>query len=580
MANSDAPVNSPLARLVKLIQLERKEIGYIYFYAILSGIISLSLPLGIQAIINLLFGGSISTSLVILIIVVVMGVIFNGLLQIMQMRVNERIQQRIFTRFSMQFAYQLPRLKLDAIDDYYLPELVNRFFDTASLQKGISKLLLEFPAALLQVFFGMALLSLYNPFFILLAIFLVVIMYLIFRLTGPIGLSTSLEESDYKYAVGYWLEEIARTLKTIKFMGMLEYPLRRTDELVSGYLDARERHFQVLVTQYRWFIVFKVTITASLLTLGSVLFVQQEINLGQFIAAEIVILSIMSSVEKLIIALESIYDTLTSIEKIGRVLDKPMEPTGGINIDQVSKQWGIGIKMKNVSFRYPDGNKYVLKNLTLEIKPEEKVCIFGSEGSGKTTLLRLFSGAYPEYEGVLTFNDIPLGNYDLFHLRTHIGVNLSTFDLFSGTLKENLTLGDPTIPLDLILKTCEEFGLLPFIQSYPKGLEMPIESTGKKLSRNIVSKMLLVRSLLTVPRLLLLEDCWQNLELDEQNKIIDRLTDKSKNYTMVAVTNDPKFAARCDKILLLNEGELMAYGPYEEVSAMECYKKIFGNLSL
>lgn len=580
MTNNDVPVSSPLTRLWSLIQLERKEIGYIYFYAILSGIISLSLPLGIQAIINLLFGGSISTSLVILIIVVVIGVIFNGLLQIMQMRVNERIQQRIFTRFSMQFAFQLPRLRLDAIDDYYLPELVNRFFDTASLQKGISKLLLEFPSAILQMFFGMVLLSFYNPFFILLAIFLVGLMYLIFRITGPKGLATSLEESDYKYAVGYWLEEIARTLKTIKFMGMLEYPVRRTDNLVSGYLDAREKHFQVLVTQYRWFIFFKVSITASLLILGSVLFVEQEINLGQFIASEIVILSIMSSVEKVIVSLESIYDTLTSVEKIGKVLDKPMERTGGINIDDVSSQWGIGIKMHNVSFRYPDGTKDVLKNLTLEIKPAEKICIFGSEGSGKTTLLRLFSGAYPNYKGTLTFNEVPLGNFDLIHLRTHIGVNLSTLDLFSGSLKDNLTLGDTTIPLDLILKTSEEFGLLQFIQSQPEGLDLHIDSTGKKLSRNIVSKMLLVRSLLTVPRLLLLEDCWQSLELDEQNKIIERLTSKDKNYTMIAVTNDPKFASRCDKILLLNEGEMIAYGRYEEVSQLDSYKKIFGNLSL
>ncbi|MCS6819010.1 MAG: ABC transporter ATP-binding protein/permease [Chitinophagales bacterium] len=580
MASTEAVPTAPLKRLFSLIDLENQQIRYIYFYAILSGIISLSLPLGIQAIINLLFGGSISTSLVILIIVVVLGVIFNGALQIMQMRVNERIQQRIFTRYSMQFAYQLPRMKLEAIDDYYLPELVNRFFDTASLQKGISKLLLEFPAALLQMIFGMLLLSLYNPFFILLAVFLVGLMYLIFRLTGPRGLSTSLEESDYKYAVGYWLEEVARTLKTIKFMGMLDYPMRRTDDLVSGYLDAREKHFQVLVTQYRWFIFFKVSITASLLILGSFLFIQQEINLGQFIAAEIVILSIMSSVEKIIISLESIYDTLTSIEKIGKVLDKPMERTGGVNIDEVSKEWGIAIKMENFSFRYPDGSKDVLKNINLEIKSGEKVCIFGSEGSGKTTLLRIFSGAYTNYKGVLTFNDIPLGNYDLNHLRTHIGVNFSTFDLFSGTLKDNLTLGDDSIPLDLIIKTSKEFGLLDFIQNHPDGLNQNIDSTGKKLSRNIVSKILLVRALLTIPRLLLLEDCWQSLELDEQEKIVERLTSKEKNYTMVAVTNDPAFAARCDKIMLLDKGELIAFGTFEEVSKMDIYKKLFKHFSL
>ncbi len=580
MAENDVPVSTPIQRLLRLINLERKEIGYIYFYAVVSGLIALSLPLGIQAIINLLFGGTISTSLVVLVIVVVLGVTLNGLLQIMQMRINERIQQRIFTRYAMQFAYQLPRLRLDKVDDYYLPELVNRFFDTASLQKGISKLLLEFPAALLQILFGMILLSFYNPFFIFLAFFLVGLVVLIFRITGPKGLYTSLEESNYKYEVGYWLEEIARTLKTIKFMGMVEYPVRRTDGLVAGYLNARDKHFDVLVTQYRWFIFFKVSITASLLILGSVLFVQQEINLGQFIASEIIILLILSSVEKLIISLESVYDTLTSIEKIGKVLDKPMERTGGIDIADTASTWGVSMKAMNMSFRYPDGGRNVLDNLSFEIQPGEKVCIFGSEGSGKTTLLRLFSGAYPEYKGGLSYNGVPLADFDLRLLRQDIGVYLASVDLFSGTLKDNLTLGDDSITIESIIKTSEEFGLLPFIQSQRSGLSTHIDSTGKKLSRNLVGKMLLVRALLTNPRLLLLEDCWQSLELMEQEVIINRLTSKDKPYTMIAVTNDPVFASKCDKIMLLEEGKMIAFGSFNEVRKLPEYKKIFKQLSL
>jgi ABC-type bacteriocin/lantibiotic exporter with double-glycine peptidase domain len=480
----------------------------------------------------------------------------------------------------MQFAYQLPRLKLDAVDDYYLPELVNRFFDTASLQKGISKLLLELPAAFLQILVGMVLLSFYNPLFILLAVFLVALIFLIFKLTGPKGLETSLEESNYKYEVGFWLEEIARTLKTIKFMGMVEYPVRRTDELVSGYLEAREKHFDVLVIQYRWFIFFKVAVTAALLILGSVLFVEQEINLGQFIASEIIILSILSSVEKLIISLESVYDTLTSIEKIGKVLDKPIERTGGINIDEISEQWGVNIKARNMSFRYADGKRDVLQNLNFEIEAGDKVCIFGNEGSGKTTLLRLFSGAYPEYSGSLSYNELPLGDYDLRILRKHIGVNLSTVDLFSGTLKDNLTLGDDSIPINLIIKTSEEFGLLAYIQSLRQGLNTHIDSTGKKLSRNVISKVLLVRALLTEPRLLLLEDCWHSLEIAEQEVIINRLTQADKPYTMIAVSNNPHFASRCSKIMLLENGKLTAFGTFQEVSRTEEYKKIFKQLSL
>ena len=152
---------NPLLRFWKLISLEKNEVLIIYFYAFMSGIIYLSLPLGIQSIINFLFGGMISTSLIVLTVLVVVGVLLNGWLQILQMTINERIQRIIFTRFSLQFAYKIPRLDLKEIDDYYLPELVNRFFDTASLQKGISKVLLELPTASIQLFFGLLLLCFY-----------------------------------------------------------------------------------------------------------------------------------------------------------------------------------------------------------------------------------------------------------------------------------------------------------------------------------------------------------------------------------------------------------------------------------
>jgi ATP-binding cassette subfamily B protein len=220
----DVNIHKPLQRFWELMALEKKELASIYFFAVLSGLVYLSLPLGVQSIINQLFGGLVSTSLIVLIVIVVLGVALSGWLTILQMQANERIQRRIFTRFSLQFAYKIPRLDLMSVDDYYLPELVNRFFDTASLQKGLSKVLLEFPSASVQILFGLILLSLYHPIFIAFGAVLVGLMYLILKLTYPRGIRTSMEESNFKYEVGYWLEEVARTIKTLKFMGMNDFP--------------------------------------------------------------------------------------------------------------------------------------------------------------------------------------------------------------------------------------------------------------------------------------------------------------------------------------------------------------------
>jgi ABC-type bacteriocin/lantibiotic exporter with double-glycine peptidase domain len=571
---------TPITRFLELITLERKEIFSIYFYAALSGMIYLTLPLGVQSIINLLFGGSISTSVIVLIFIVVAGVGLSGLLQIMQMRVNERIQRRIFTRYALEFAHKIPRLDLAAIDDYYLPELVNRFFDTASLQKGLSKVLLDFPTASIQILFGLVLLSLYSPVFIVLGVFLISLIILIQRLTYPRGMRTSIEESNYKYEVGYWLEEVARTLKTIKFMGKRDFPLEKTDALVVGYLDAREKHFKVLKIQYWAFVIFKVIITAALLSIGCFLVVEQEINIGQFIASEIVIITLLNSVEKIISSLDVVYDMLTSLEKVSKILDKPEEFNGGINLFELAVGKGIHMKAENLSYRFDTDHDYALKNISFEINSGEKVCIFGTEGSGKSSLLKLFTGAYHGYEGNLLFNNYPLSSLNLEILRNEIGVYLESADIFSGSLIDNLTLGDKKITNQYILHVAEETGLLPFIHALPGGLDGHINSLGKKLPRNTINKIIITRALLTEPRLLLLEDCWSGLEKGEQEKMINYLTSDKHVCTIVCVTNDPEFASKCDKIILLDNGQVAAMGTFAQVSETTIYKSMFKQFSL
>ena len=135
---------TPLKRYFRLLQLDRKDIAQIVFYAVFSGLISLSLPLGIQAIINFIQAGQVSISWIVLILLVVLGVSLVGLLSLMQLRITENLQQKIFIRSSFEFAYRLPKIKVSEIYDFYPPELANRFFDTLSIQKEHQSYLLIF----------------------------------------------------------------------------------------------------------------------------------------------------------------------------------------------------------------------------------------------------------------------------------------------------------------------------------------------------------------------------------------------------------------------------------------------------
>jgi ABC-type bacteriocin/lantibiotic exporter with double-glycine peptidase domain len=317
----------PLDRFWRLLKPDQKEIRNVYVYSIFNGLVALSLPLGIQAIINLIQGGQVSTSWIVLLIFVVAGVGVTGVLQIFQLRITENLQQKIFTRAAFEFAYRIPRIRFESLYREYAPELMNRFFDTMSVQKGLPKILIDFSAATLQVIFGLILLSFYHPFFIVFSLVLVLLVYAIFYFTAKRGLETSLDESKYKYKMAHWLEELARTGTTFKLAGKTDLPLSTTDIHVGNYLKAREFHFRVLVQQYSLMVVFKVIVATGLLAIGGILVMEQLMNIGQFVAAEIIILLIMNSVEKLILSFETIYDVLTALEKMGQVTDKELEQT-------------------------------------------------------------------------------------------------------------------------------------------------------------------------------------------------------------------------------------------------------------
>lgn len=538
---------SPVARLLALLRQEQTDITAIYFFAILNGAIQLSLPVGIQAIIGFVLGGTLSASLVVLITVLVAAVLFNGLLQLAQMRIIERIQQRIFVRYAFLFADRIPRLDLKQVDGYYLPELVNRFFDTVSLQKSFSKLLLDLPVALIQILFGLILLSFYHPFFILFGLLLLLLLWLILYFTGSKGLESSLAESSYKYGVAGWFEELARLANAFKFSTGGGLHLKKADEKTIGYVGARTRHFGVLLLQYKTLIGFKLAITAAMLIVGVILLLNQQINIGQFVAAEIIIITVIASVEKIIVNLDSVYDVLTAVEKINKLADKPVESSGSFPLQT---QTPLGIEARGLSFGF-DPDKPIISDLSFGAPPGQTLCITGPGGSGKSTLLKLIAGVYSDFEGALLINGVPIGNYDLASLRERTGILFLYEDVFQGTFWENITMGRE-VDAAHVAHLCRETGLTDFLASLPQGFDSELGPTGKRLPRNVVQKILVVRALAHRPQLVLLEEPWQGIESPHRQSI-QKLLLSLPQTTVVVATNDTNFAGQCISTLRLNK---------------------------
>jgi ABC-type bacteriocin/lantibiotic exporter with double-glycine peptidase domain len=287
-------------------------------------------------------------------------------------------------------------------------------------------------------------------------------------------------------------------------------------------------------------------ITAAMLIIGSLLLVNQQLNIGQFIAAEIVIITIIASVEKLIGNLDSVYDVLTSVDKIAKITDKPVEKTGTYTLPEEKE--GLSIEARQLGFAYAD-EKYVFQNINFQVQAGQTICITGKEGSGKSTLLKLLSGSYQGFSGSLLLNGLPVGNYELSSLRKQTGILLSQQDIFHGTLLENISMGNPNIDMQQVIRLFNEVGLAEFIGTQEDGFDTLLDPTGKRLSRNVISKILLVRALVGQPRLLLLEEPWTQIEEPYRSQIIRLLLKDYPNTTILVVSNDPEFCNLSDQVI-------------------------------
>ncbi|WP_421808596.1 peptidase domain-containing ABC transporter [Flagellimonas sp.] len=541
-------------RLVNLLKLDRKDVLQVFYYAIFSGLVGLSLPLGIQAIINLIQGAQVSTSWIILVILVTLGVAFSGVLQLMQIRIIENIQQKIFTRSSFEFTYRFPKIKMSELRNYYPPELANRFFDTLNIQKGVSKLLVDFPTALLQIVFGLLLLSLYHPFFIVYGVLLLGLIYVVFKYTISRGLETSLAESKQKYKVAHWIQEVARSIVSFKLSGKTSHALQKNDYLVSGYLEARESHFRILVLQFIQMIGFKILVTAGLLIIGGLLVLNQEMNIGQFVAAEIIILLVISSVEKLIVGLESFYDVLTALEKLGQVVDKEVE-TDQKDLELL-EQDDFKMDLDNIVYNVPKTDINILNGLSISIEKKDRILITGANGSGKSTLLHLISGLIEPTRGSIYVNGVRLKSENLNHFRSKIGQSLKLETPFEGTLKENITFGNPEITKEDILWVMDVTGLSKVVKGMEDGIDTVIFPEGKQISYTVAKKIVLARSLVKKPKLLVLRDPLDQFDEEETTRIMDFLTDPAQPWSLVVVSDDKKWVNKCGRILTIENGTI------------------------
>lgn len=519
---------SPWNRLISLLKLDKSDVSLLYIYAIFRGLVSLSLPLGIQSVIHFIQAGEVTTSWIISIILVIIGVLLSGVLQILQLRITENIQQKIYVRYAFDFAFRFPRFDRKLLDKLVPSELMNRFFDIINLQKGISKVLLDFSAAILQILFSLFVLSFYHPFYIVFSIGLVITLIFLFKPIINRGFNTSLIESKYKYKTAYWLQEIAKTDWSFRLNPIGNHHLKKLDSLTQGYLSSREEHFKILWLQFSWMIAFKVIIVTSLLGIGGYLVIDQQMNLGQFVAAEVLIVLILSAFEKIIQLLDTLYDVFTSLEKIEQVRDIQV-----LNEEVNLKEDFDSSNLYPIELTNSEKDNQVI----LSLSKRDRVHVLSVIET--ETIQQLKSIIDPTISGkyIPRWNHEVPSNEKTKHAFCKIGWFSKQTHLFEGTIKENILMGRTQINNDELNDIIEFLGLKTAIYAQSEGINT-IMSRGSFIFNDAQKeKILIARALIGTPELLVLSFLGTCMNNEEVSELILKIDHYLKDATIIAAGN-------------------------------------------
>jgi putative ABC transport system ATP-binding protein len=532
---------------MELMRADHADLWVVLGLALGSGLLALASPVAVQALVNTVAMSGMGQPLLVLSTILFFFLAFAGAVHVLQSYLVEIVQRRIFVRLATDLAYRLPRVHSDAYRHHHVPELVNRFFDVLTVQKAGSSLLLDGLSTAVQTLVGLIMLAFYHPFLLAFDVVLVLLIFFIIFVLGRGGVATAIQESLSKYALVAWLEIVASNMQTFKFNGGPELSAKRVDALALDYLVAKRNHYQVLLSQIIGSVTLYAIASTALLAIGGYLVIDGHLTLGQLVAAELIVSSALISLVKFGKHLEGYYDLMAGADKIGHLLDLPLEREQGVAPIIIGP---ISLAVSNLYFSF-GAKQPVFSNLSFTVQPGESVAVFGGYGSGKSTLAALLCGLRQPGKGYIDINGVDLGNLRLEALRKRIAV-VGRTEFFQDSLFENVRLGRPELRRDEVEQVLSAVGLLDDIASLAEdGLDTDISPSGAPLSAAQGRLLLLARAIAGRPALLILDGLLDEMDDAARHRLTKVLFASDAPWTLLVLTGSKDVAALCGRTVEL-----------------------------
>ncbi|WP_026601082.1 peptidase domain-containing ABC transporter [Methylomonas sp. 11b] len=530
----------PFRRLLELLRADRHDLWLLLGLALGSGLLALASPVAVQALVNTVAMGGMGQPLIVLATILFFFLSFAGAVYVLESYLVEIVQRRIFVRLAADLAHRLPRVRSDTYDSQHGAELVNRFFDVLTLQKAGSSLLLDGLSTVVQTCVGLIMLAFYHPFLLAFDVVLLLAITAIVFLLGRGAVTTAIQESISKYALVAWLENVAGNIQTFKFGNGAAMAANRTDQLALDYLTAKRRHYRVLLGQVIASVALYAIASTALLAIGGYLVIDGHLTLGQLVAAELIVSSALLALIKFGKHLEGFYDLMAGTDKIGHLLDLPLETSAELDAEFNGP---ASLTISNLKFGF-NSQRPLFADFSMHVQPGEKVAILGGPGSGKTALASLLSGMRQAQAGQIQINGQALDDLRLSSLRQNIAV-VSRLEIFHDSMLENVRLGDANLSVTDVERALAKVGLTGM------DLDTVMSPGGSPLAHSQAIQVMLARAIIASPALLIVDGIVDGLDAGLQQQLAPALFAADAPWTLLLMTGSTETAALCQRVIHL-----------------------------